>query len=69
MIDIGSFVVVVKGKKVPVGTTGTVFWKKKYDCYCGTFGLLRIGIKSDEGKTYFIDANQTREIKENENKN
>lgn len=64
MIDIGSRVTVVRGRKPPIGTTGIVFWKKRYECYYGVFGLLRIGIKTDDGKILFIDANKTKEVKE-----
>ena len=67
MIDIGSKVVVVKGSKSPnkvqSGTVGTVFWKRRYDSH-GAFGILRIGIKTDTGEVYFIDANKTKEIEE-----
>lgn len=67
MIDIGSKVIVVNGSKRPnkiqPGITGTVFWKKRYDSY-GAFGILRIGIKSDDGNIYFIDANKTKEMEQ-----
>ncbi len=63
MIDIGSRVIVIKDhRKIPLGTIGKVFWKKRYDYHYGTFGLIRIGIRTDSGETYFIDAHDTKEI-------
>ena len=46
----GKTVQVVKGRKVPVGTTGRVIWtgEDRYNRYA-----QRVGFKTPEGKTYF----------------
>ena len=49
-IEPGQRVRVVKGRKVPVGTVGTVFWLGD-----GTYGP-RVGIKTEAGERYFLSA-------------
>lgn len=49
---------VVKGRKVAKGTEGVVFWVKRYDNSkygdpWGIYSVTKIGIKADDGKTYF----------------
>ena len=49
---------VVKGRKVPHGTEGVVFWVKRYDNskYGDAWGIYsntRIGFKDDEGQAFF----------------
>ena len=63
MIKVGSIVVVTKGKKVPVGTTGMVFWLRRYDCKNGIFGYTRIGIKTCNSEVFFLPADYTKELK------
>ena len=54
----GKLVKVVKGRKVPLGTIGNVFWLKRYDNSkyndrWGIYSTTRIGIKTNDGKTFF----------------
>ena len=49
---------VVKGRKVPIGTTGECFWmgsfdNSKYGDPWGIYTTVRIGIKDDEGNVYW----------------
>lgn len=47
---------VVKGRKVPFGTTGTVFWigMRNYSKYGYWWSwTVRVGIRTPEGDTYF----------------
>ena len=44
----GQTVTVVRGRKVPKGTTGTVIWTGE-----DNYGKARIGIKTEEGETVF----------------
>ena len=51
---------VIKGRKVPVGTTGTVFWigMRNYSKYGYWWSWeVRVGIKTAEGDTYFTAEN------------
>lgn len=55
-IQIGRIVKVVKGRKVPIGTEGKVFYRKEvnYDPYGREWGKnVKIGIRDDEGNTYW----------------
>lgn len=54
---------VVKGKKVPIGTVGKVFWMtaKSYDFVSTT---VIVGIKDEEEKVYFTNANNVEIIKQ-----
>lgn len=55
----GKEVVVVKGRKVPKGTTGTIFWQKEvnYDRYGRWYNSqTKIGIKDSEGNVYWTYA-------------
>lgn len=57
----GKHVKVVRGKKVPLGTTGDVFWLKrccygKYGDPWGIYSDTRIGIKDDSGHVWFTSA-------------
>lgn len=51
-IEKGVEVEVVKGRKVPIGATGVVFWTgpSKFD------GSLRVGFETDAGDSYFTAA-------------
>lgn len=58
----GKTVKVVKGRKVPKGTTGRCFWLKKYDNSkygdpWGIYSTTKIGIKAEDGETYFTALN------------
>lgn len=47
---------VVKGRKVPIGTEGTVFWigAVNYSKYCNWWSWeFRIGFKDADGNTFF----------------
>lgn len=51
-------VTVVKGRKVPHGTTGECFWmgaydNSKYGDPWGIYTTVRIGIKDDEGNVFW----------------
>jgi hypothetical protein len=51
-------VVVIRGRKVPIGTKGIIFWLKRqnYAKYPDAWGLnssTRIGIETDAGEKYF----------------
>lgn len=45
----GATVKVVKGRKVPVGTVGTVFWMGE-----GNYGKTRLGIRDAAGQTHWV---------------
>ena len=54
----GKLVKVVKGRKVPKGTTGVVFWVKRYDNskYGDPWGIdstTKVGIRDDKGQAHF----------------
>lgn len=49
---------VVKGRKVPIGTQGTVFWVKRYDYSkhgdpWGIYSDTKVGIRDAAGKAWF----------------
>lgn len=54
----GKAVIVIKGRKVPTGTTGTVFWlaRKSYSRNQWFGYVTRIGIKDKDGTVYFTSA-------------
>ena len=56
----GKFVRVVKGRKVPKGTEGEVFWVgpgKAYSYYAAKYGVPdRVGFKTADGTTYWTAA-------------
>lgn len=56
--QMGDVVTVYKGRKVPIGTTGKVFWRNSYKFGKSRFALItwRIGIKTFEGETFFTSA-------------
>ena len=47
----GQAVTVVKGRKVPKGTTGVVFWTGE-----DSYGKARIGFKGEDGETFWTAA-------------
>lgn len=58
----GKRVRVIKGRKVPLGTEGVVFWVKRYDNSkygdpWGIYSNTRVGLKDDAGNTYFTAFN------------
>lgn len=53
----GAQVVVVKGRKVPVGFTGTVIWIGE-----DGYGKTRVGIKSETGEVQFTAADNAKVI-------
>lgn len=49
---------VIKGRKVPVGTEGVVFWvgAVNYSKYCNWWSWeFRVGFKDDSGEVYFTN--------------
>jgi len=51
-------VIVVKGRKVPIGTTGECFWmgSKDYSRYgdpWGIYTVIKVGIKDTDGNVYW----------------
>ena len=56
----GRRVTVTKGRKVPIGTEGTVFFVKRY-CRSqygdpwGIYSYTRVGLRDDSGRTFFTD--------------
>nr|DAX92158.1 MAG TPA: hypothetical protein [Caudoviricetes sp.] len=56
----GKTVEVVKGRKVPKGIKGVVFWLKR-QCYgkygdpWGIYSTTRCGLKTEEGTVYWTD--------------
>lgn len=61
----GKTVTVVKGRKVPHGTTGNVFWMGA-TCYSpygdpwGIYTSVRVGIKDSKGETYWTALNNVQ---------
>lgn len=55
----GQHVVVWKGRKVPKGIEGTVFWTGP-DRYTG---ITRVGFKTESGETYYTDASNVTATK------
>lgn len=54
---VGQEVIVVKGRKVPLNTVGTIFWMETVDGFAyGDDKMTRIGFKDAAGTAYFIDA-------------
>lgn len=54
----GKRVKVVKGKKLPLGTEGKIFWLKrygygKYGDPWGTYSYTKVGIEKDDGERVF----------------
>jgi predicted Zn-dependent protease len=51
----GATVEVIKGRKVPVGTVGVVFWT-------GTdgYGTDKVGLRGDDGQAHFTAVNNVR---------
>jgi len=63
-IQKGDTVVVVKGRKVPKGTVGKVFWigeQQTYASRCMSYRektyTMRLGIKDEKGTVYWVDSN------------
>jgi len=57
----GQRIEVIKGRKVPKGVSGVVFWVS-YQTFNGSEILDRVGFKSDDGTTYFISAKNVQAI-------
>ena len=58
---------VVKGRKVPIGTTGTCFWVKRYNYsrYGDAWGIYsdtRIGIRTADGEVHFTSSKNVEVI-------
>lgn len=60
----GKVVKVGKGRKVPKGTTGEVFWYGAGKSYTGYGrGPMRVGFKDAAGNTHWTDANNVEVVK------
>ncbi|MEY8366830.1 hypothetical protein AALA22_14430 [Anaerovoracaceae bacterium 41-7] len=64
----GKRVKVVKGRKVPIGTIGTVFWYRTYDNSkygdpWGIYSSTSVGIKQDDGTVHFTNYNNVEIIR------
>lgn len=62
----GKKVKVVKGRKVPIGTVGTVFWRKI--CNCDKYKrawheVTRIGIKTADGTVHFLNETNVEVVR------
>lgn len=60
---------VVKGRKVPKGTEGVVFWVKRYDNSkhgdpWGIYSVTKVGIKDDDGNVHFTAIGNVQIIEE-----
>ena len=60
---------VVKGRKVPVGTEGVVFWLKRYDYSkhgdpWGIYSDTKVGIRDGAGQVWFTSISNIEVIKE-----
>lgn len=58
---------VVKGRKVPIGTTGECFWMNSYDNSkygdpWGIYTTIRIGIKDDAGNVYWTSLDNVEAV-------
>lgn len=67
----GKRVIVVKGRKVTKGTTGIVFWLKRYDNSkygdpWGIYSNTRIGFKDDDGNVFFTSSGNVEIVREEE---
>jgi len=61
--EVGKAVTVVKGRKVPVGTAGTVVWKG-VDAYKSKYGSThyRVGVKDASGTVHWTSADNVRVV-------
>ena len=67
----GQRVKVVKGRKVPKGTEGTVFWlgsfdNSKYGDPWGIYTTVKVGFKNDSGEVFFTSVENLELITEPE---
>jgi hypothetical protein len=53
----GATVTVVKGRKVPLGTTGTVTWVGE-----DSWGKARIGFRTETGESFFTAASNVEAV-------
>lgn len=56
----GQTVEVIKGRKVPKGTTGVIFWVE--DAFDGA-GVTAVGFKTEAGEPHFTNVANVRAIK------
>ena len=56
----GQTVEVFKGRKVPVGSTGVIFWVA--DAFDGA-GVTRVGFKTETGEAHFTDVANVKVVK------
>jgi len=65
----GKTVRVFKGRKVPIGTVGEVFWVKRYNYGkypdpWGFYSTTKVGIKDSAGEVYFTAIGNVEVIEE-----
>ena len=56
---------VVSGRKVPIGTTGVVFWvgMRNYSKYGNWWSWdVRLGLRTEDGETYFTAEKNVERI-------
>jgi len=58
VVEVGREVEVLKGRKVPIGTVGTIFWAKEAN-YSGRH-VTRIGIQTSDGATHWTYAHNVQ---------
>jgi len=68
----GKTVKVVKGRKVPKGTVGEVFWVKRYDNSkygdpWGIYSVTKVGIRDAEGNAHFTSIDNVEIVGGEEN--
>ena len=57
----GQTVEVFKGRKVPKGTTGVIFWVSPDE---DGYGVTKVGLKTEAGEPHFTNIANVRAIKE-----
>ncbi len=64
---VGKRVRVVRGRKVPIGTEGTVFWKGMGRAYGYSRIIpMRVRMKTDAGETIWINAGNVEQVEQNQ---
>lgn len=55
----GQRIVVVKGRKVPLGIEGTVFWVAPEE---NNWGIISVGFKTDDGEKHFVNIANVKAV-------
>ncbi|MDD4096161.1 MAG: hypothetical protein PHP22_07985 [Oscillospiraceae bacterium] len=66
----GKTVIVTKGRQVPIGTIGTVFWlaRKHFGSNSWVGWQTRIGIREDDGTVHFLSIENVAMVRKEESK-